>query len=257
MNARVQAVMDEILNQFESGDVPEAIIKAMYPFADIPSEKWSLCNRILMVISGTLDARGYRQWQEVGRHVKKGSKALYIVVPYLSKLKKGDEEKQFIKGFGIKPVFKVEDTEGEMLEYEQIDLPDLPFKARAEEWGISVKAIPGNYSFYGFYSSEANEIGLATTDESTFLHELSHAAHERVLGELKNGQDPLQEIVAELSSAVLCRMVGKASDTIGNSYRYIQRYAENLSLSPHQACMKVLGDTEKVLGLILEPEQVL
>jgi hypothetical protein len=33
-------------------------------------------------------------------------------------------------------------------------------------------------------------------------------AHEKVNGNLKAGQDPLQEIVAELSAATLCRMVG-------------------------------------------------
>lgn len=254
MNVRVQAVMAEILEQFQKGDVPSAIIKALFPFADIPSEKWSLCNRLLMVIHGTLDARGYHQWQSVGRHVKKGSKALYIIVPYVGKVEQYEEEKQYIKGFGLKPVFKVEDTEGDVLEYEQISLPDFPFMARAEEWGISVKAIPGNYSFYGFYAPSQKEIGLATPEESTFFHELSHAAHEKVVGNLKRGQDPLQEIVAELSAAVLCRMVGKQSDTLGNSYRYIKQYAEKISLSPHQACMKVLGDTEKVLGLILDED---
>ena len=64
----------------------------------------------------------------------------------------------------------------------------------------------------------------------------------------------MQEIIAELSAAVLCRMVGKELDTIGNSYRYIKRYSEKLSLSPHQACLKVLADTEKVLNLILGSE---
>jgi hypothetical protein len=49
-------------------------------------------------------------------------------------------------------------------------------------------------------------------------------------------------------------MVGKELDTLGNSYRYIKRYGEKLSLSPYQACLKVLGDTEKVLNLILGAE---
>jgi len=150
------------------------------------------------------------------------------------------------------PVFRVEDTVGEPLEYEQLVLPRFPFIELAEAWNISVKAVPGNYSFYGFYSPEQKQIGLATPEEGTFFHELAHAAHERVCGKLKHGQDAIQEIVAELSAAVLCRMVGKELDTLGNSYRYIKRYAEKLSLSPHQACLKVMCDTEKVLGLILD-----
>lgn len=252
MNARIHSVLQGILNQFQSGDVPMAIIKAMYPFANIPSKKWSLCNRLLMVMSGTIDARGYRQWKEADRYVKRGSKAIYIVVPFL---KKEDEEKvSTLKGFGLQPVFRVEDTVGEPLEYEQLVLPRFPFMELAEAWGISVKAIPGNYAFYGFYSPEQKQIGLATPEESTFFHELAHAAHEKACGKLRHGQDAIQEIVAELSAAVLCRMVGKEFDTLGNSYRYIKGYAEKLSLSPYQACLKVLGDTEKVLGLILGDE---
>jgi antirestriction protein ArdC len=254
MNERVQSVINGIINQFESGDVPMAITMAMFPFCNIPSEKWSLCNRLLMVISGTVDARGFRQWQTVNRFVKKGSKSIHIVVPFIKSIEEDGQETTILKGFGLKPVFRVEDTDGEPLEYEQIALPDLPFIERAEEWGITVKAIPGNYSFYGFYSPQQKEIGLATDEESIFFHELAHAAHEQVSGKLKRGQDPLQEIVAELSAAVLCHMVGKQSNTLGNSYRYIQRYAAKINLSPHQACLTVVSDTEKVLTLILKGE---
>ncbi len=254
MNERMRSVLQGILEQFQSGDVPMAIIKAMYPFAHIPSEKWSLTNRLLMVIAGTIDARGYQQWKSAARYVMKGTKALYIVVPYITHKEIDDEEASRLTGFGLQPVFRVEDTVGEPLEYEQLVLPGFPFMELAEQWGISVKAVPGNYSFYGFYSPEQKQIGLATPEEGTFFHELAHAAHEKVCGRLKHGQDAIQEIVAELSAAVLCRMVGKELDTLGNSYRYIERYATKMSLSPHQACLKVLADTEKVLGLILGAE---
>ena len=83
-----------------------AIIKAMYPFAHIPSENWSLCNRLLMVIAGTIDARGYGQWKEADRYVKKGTKAIYIVVPYIKHKEIDDEETNRITGFGLQPVPK-------------------------------------------------------------------------------------------------------------------------------------------------------
>jgi antirestriction protein ArdC len=151
-----------------------------------------------------------------------------------------------------KPVFRVEDTGGEQLEYKRIKIPDLPLVEKAQEWGISVKAIPGNYRYYGYYSSNRKEIALATPEESVFFHELAHAAHEKVNGNLKSGQDPIQEIVAELSAASLCRMVGKKqNNSLGNSYRYIQRYATDLNLAIHIACLKVMSETEKVLNTIL------
>ena len=35
-------------------------------------------------------------------------------------------------------------------------------------------------------------------------------------------------------------------------YKYIEHYAEKVNLSPITACMRVLGETEKVLNLILK-----
>ena len=88
--------------------------------------------------------------------------------------------------------------------------------------------------------------------EKTFFHELSHHAHEKVKGKIKTGQDPLQEIVAELSAQALCNLVGKQpNDSTGNSFNYIESYADELGLSPYTACLRVLTDTEKVISLIL------
>jgi len=96
------------------------------------------------------------------------------------------------------------------------------------------------------------KIGLASREEAVFFHELSHVGHKKLLGELKKGQDWRQEIVAELAAATLCKIVGKTSKHLGNSYQYIERYAESVKLTPWQACLKVISDTEKVLTLILD-----
>jgi hypothetical protein len=255
MNGKVKQVLNGILERFKTGDIPEAVAFSMFAVPDIPSRNWSLLNRTLMFIAGTQDGRGYRQWQQVNRYVKKGSKAFHILVPFIKKVEDKDtgEDKQALIGFGCRGIFRVEDTEGEPLEYEQIQLPDLPLIARAQQWGISVKAIPGNYRYCGYYSSQRKEIALATSEEKTFFHELSHAAHEKMKGQLKPGQDPFREIVAELSAAALCKLVGKqTNDTSGNSYRYIEEYASRLKINPYTACLKVMSETERVLNLILK-----
>lgn len=255
---RVKEVLNTILEKFETGDVPQAIAYSMYPAIDVPSGKWSLLNRTIMFFHGTMDARGFRQWQRASRYVKKGSKGFHILVPYIKKFtdEATGQETERLVGFGLKAVFRVEDTDGQALEYQQLELPELPLLERAEEWGISVKAIPGNYRYSGYYSPTEKQICLATAEECVFFHELAHAAHDKVKGGLKNGQDPFQEIVAELSAQALCRVAGKqANDSLGNSYRYIKSYAERLGVSPHAACMKVMSDTEKVLGMILKIEK--
>ncbi|WP_319405766.1 antirestriction protein [uncultured Desulfosarcina sp.] len=259
MAASIHETVSGIIASFEQGDIPEAIAYSVFPIADIPSAKWSLLNRTLTFLAGTQDARGFRQWKQVGRFVKKGARSFRILVP--SFVKNENEEngeiENYLRGFMCRPVFRLEDTDGEALDYEMLELPDFPLIERAEEWGISVKAIPGNYRYYGYYMPGRKEIAIATAEEGVFFHELAHAAHEKIKGVLKPGQDSLQEIIAELSAQVLCRMVGKQSrDTTGNSYRYIGRYAEKIKLTPQAACLKVMSETEKVLNLILKPKGV-
>ncbi len=255
MNNRVTEVLAKVLSEFEAGTVPEKIAYTIFPFVNIPSSSWSLFNHLVMFIHDTEDARGFRQWNEVGRFVKKGSKSFQILVPCFRKEKntKTDEDESRLSSFTTANVFRAEDTKGEMLAYERLQLPQHPLMDKAIEWGIEVKAVTGNNDHYGYYSPTKKLIALATPEESTFYHELCHVAHEKVIGTLKRKQDPLQEIVAELSAHVLCRIVGKDGNKyFGNSYRYIEGYAKEIQMSPHSAVLRVVSDVEKVLELILD-----
>ncbi len=254
MNKNIQAVLKSIVSAFENGDVPEAIAIASFPIPDIPSAQWSFTNRSIQFLAGTADARGYRQWKSINRHVKKGAKAVYILVPCFRKQKDEEieEEQHVLTFFKAMPVFRAEDTDGEPLDYQSIELPELPFIERANDWGINVKAVPGNYRDYGYFSPQRQEIALATPAEKTFLHELSHAADHIIKGHLKPGQDPFQEITAELSAQALSRIAGKnIEDTTGNSFRYIKHYAQKVNMTPEKACLRVLSGCEKILNLIL------
>jgi antirestriction protein ArdC len=253
MNTKVKQALQSIVQRFMEGDIPEAIAYSMFPIPNIPASRWSLLNRTLMFISGTSDARGFRQWKEAGRYVKKGSKSFMILAPRFMKKQSADEgeTEPILAGFLAVPVFKVEDTEGEPLDYKKIELPKLPLMEVAQDWGISVKAVPGNYRYFGYFSQGRKEIGLASKEESVFYHELAHYAHQRLLGEIKTGQDWKQEIVAELAAATLCQIVGKTSNHLGNTYRYIEAYSKSAKMTPWQACLKVISETEKVLTLIL------
>ena len=256
MIEKVKQALQSIVARFDAGDIPEAISYSTFPIPNIPAAKWSLLNRTLMFIAGTSDARGFKQWKEVNRYVKKGAKAFVILAPLF--IKKGTEEeedeKRILAGFLAVPVFRVEDTEGDPLDYERIELPELPLIEVAQDWGISVQAIPRNYRYFGYFSPGQRQISLSTKEETVFFHELAHAAHERILGGLKKGQDWKQEIVAELSAAVICQLVGKTSKYLGNSYQYIANYAKEAQLTPAQGCLKVMKDVESVLNLILKRE---
>jgi len=253
MSAKVKEILTSILNRFETGEIPKAIAYSIFPIQDIPASKWSLCNRTLMFFSGTQDARGFNQWKEAKRFVKKGAKSFSILAPRFAKRENAEgNEQTFLAGFLTISVFRFEDTDGEPLDYQTIQLPELPLIEVAKKWGISVKAVSGSYRYYGYYSDTRKEIALATKEEAVFFHELSHAGHARVLGKLKSGQDWKQEIVAELSACVLSHLVGKNADKyLGNSHRYIESYASKANMTPLRACFQVMGDVEKVLQKIL------
>ena len=259
MNENVQKALQTILERFRSGDIPKAIAFSLFPIQEIPSAKWSLMNRLLMFMAHTRDARGIGQWNRIGRKVKKGSKAIYILVPLFvqEKDEKTGEEVRSLRGFMGRPVFRVEDTEGQPLSYgSDVPLPEFPLMERAREWNIQVSGYEGPAGIYGAYSPERKEISLATAEEKVFFHELAHAAHEKVIGRLQSGQLWTQEIVAELSAQALCFLVGKRPNvTLGNSFRYIDRYAKAAGLSAIAACLRVIDDAEKVLSLILGKEQ--
>ena len=155
MNMKVKQTLDCIIQRFKVGDIPEAVAFSMFPAAGLPSAKWSTLNRTIMFLSGTQDARGFKQWKAIGRKVKKDSQALFILVPNFRKIidEETGVEKSILIGFLARPVFKMEDTDGTPLDYEQIELPKLTLVDCAEKWGISVKAVPGNYTYYGYYSS--------------------------------------------------------------------------------------------------------
>lgn len=105
MIEKVQLALESIIKNFESGDIPQTIAYATFPIPNIPAAKWSLLNRTIMIIAGTQDARGFRQWQEVGRHVKKGAKAFIILAPrFIKKETEEEEEKRKKKRKGSWPV---------------------------------------------------------------------------------------------------------------------------------------------------------
>ena len=262
METRISNTLRNIVELFQNGNVPQAIAIATFPRLDVPSSHWSLSNRLIMAKTGTSDARGLRAWGKVKRKVRKGEKAFYILAPRIIQQKmESDEdivEMPVCVGFRTVPVFAIEQTEGQEMEYQKLQLPDLPLLERAKSWGIDIKAISFQGRFLGYYRpGEKAEIRLATPDEKTFFHELSHYAHSQISKQFKKGQHPRQEIVAELSAQTLAQLVGtQLESTLGNSYEYIRDHASRINKDVGVACLSVISEVEKVLRLILVDQDV-
>ena len=257
---RAGEALEKVLELFRSDELPAAIASTVIARqeSDAPSAQWSIGNQILMILAGTADARGFRQWQEVGRKVVKGSRAFYILAPITRKRKEeaddGTElERVFVSGFRAVPVFRYEDTEG--VELERVDYTPATFPPLwdvAQRFGLEVRYAPFVGKFRGYYTPSDHDgkerIALFSTDERVFFHELAHAAHKRVNGALKSGQVASQEIVAETVAATLCQLYGFDGYT-AHSVSYVSSYANGENAG--RAAVKVLADVQKVLTLIL------
>ena len=255
--------IDSLMEMFKSGKFPEKIALSIirrHEGDTIPSDEWSLGNRMLMMAQGTTDARGYRQWQEVSRFVKKGSRAIYILAPLTRKITEKDkvtgaeEEQVIITGFRPIPVFPVEATDGEPLpNFDYIPKTFPPFFDVAEKLNIKVEYRPMMGNYYGKFSTRGNQIRLCSQDAVVYYHELSHAVHNTFV-DLRVYDPDKAEVVAEFSAVVLCAL----SDIHGyenQAYRYIQHYCKKDEQKPEgvmKKIMSVLADVEKIVRIVLD-----
>jgi hypothetical protein len=78
----------DILRAFENpNSLPAPLAQVFIHRKDAsPCRAWSWRNQLIVALRGHSDARGFRQWQQVGRHVKKGEKAFNILSPCVKKV---------------------------------------------------------------------------------------------------------------------------------------------------------------------------
>ncbi|MGB9860027.1 MAG: hypothetical protein ACPLQP_08860 [Moorellaceae bacterium] len=189
----IRQALQELTEMFASCKLPEAVaLTVIKPAGDRPSDNWSLGNRLLMLLAGTEDARGYRQWQQVGRHVKKGSKAFYIFGPYF----RGGRSQRMIPRLGgnvrkktkssftsaLYRCFATRIPRAPHLVNQTIARLNYPLFTRlpngSELWWNTGRTETGS-SADGIHFGE-RKILLQTRDVKTFFHELAHAVHAQL-----------------------------------------------------------------------------
>lgn len=257
---RADSELEKIVSLFSSRQLPDLCVKAIINSPEKPSSKWSLGNQILMLLAGTTDARGFRQWTEVNRFVNKGAKAFWILGPVVKKVKiepsvleehsdqKEDVFKEVLVGFRTIPVFGLEDTSGQELPTYQPRNPP-PLMEVAERFGMKVQYARLAPGMYGATDHTNKTIILATDDWDTFFHELAHSIHRTFEPKTGHGQEPEAETIAQLVAATLARLYDRPADSF--SWSYIASYAQsNNPQKVGRLCMRVLDRTKKVLDFI-------
>jgi len=262
---RAQEIANDILDAFKNGTIPKALAHVFIRRGeDCPSAKWSWNNRLLVALRGHVDARGYRQWQKVGRQVKKGEKAIYIFGPNqittIEERETADGVEQIeehrILYFPI-PVFGYEQTEGDPLPGEEdaaTFIETLPLIEVARSWGLDVMTYAGAGSARRGFYRRGEKIGLGVENLSTWAHELVHAADDR-LGTLNpsGGQQLDNEVVAEFGGAILLECLGYETESDrGGAFEYIEGYAKAHKRHVSGVCTEFLERTCHCVALLLD-----
>jgi antirestriction protein ArdC len=213
----------------------------------------------------------FKQFQDLGASVKKGSKSFMVVFWKMVEYEKDDETKE-IPMLRYYRVFHIDDVEGlsedkipEVSTSENDFDPNALCDELIEFWYDSPKIrlnrnkacyIPSLDEIYmpnpkSFVSSEAYF--------STLYHEACHATghknrlnrHERFSNLDFKERYSIEELVAEMGAAYLCGICGIENATIDNSAAYIQGWLKKLK-SDKKFIVMASGMAQKAVDYILE-----
>ena len=218
-----------------------------------------------MALRGHADAAGFKQWRnDYGRQVREGEKAFPILAPIKRSFNKEDEHGvtqrisyivgwKDVKVFGVGQTDVVDQAKADRHEAKaaesQATIEEFAVVKLLQRWGYTVQA-NGNLIYAGCYSPDLDVIQLAVENQATAYHEAVHLADDH-LGNMtvRYGQQPDNEIVAELGGAIILAALGLEHDAdLGGCWRYISGYAKGDTL---QAAAKLLNRTLEAVVVIL------
>ena len=193
-------------------------------------------NNVMLILTQRHEATqiaGFNAWKKLGRFVKKGEKAIWIVAPMRYKVvddQKNDDEQQVIRGFKWVPVFAISSTDGEELPSVCHKLagddPDGLFDRLtvvADSIGFHVENVELQGSVNGDCTYREKRVRVELTNApaqrvKTLAHELAHALlHE-------NFKDrALAELEAESTAFIVMSTLG--IDSSNYSFGYVTTWA--------------------------------
>lgn len=222
---------------------------------------YSVNNQLLIMAQdpkATLVA-GYRAWNTLGRHVRKGERGIGILAPIPRRATDDDDkETRGLRGVRVVYVFDVRQTDGEELPHQAfpgVRVPDIGIRERlvsaAEAAGLTVALVPSDGTgARGWYTWQNRTISLveghgAGSQVRTLLHELAHACDPAVpKPEAVRGE---RELVAESAAFLVGTSLGLELDEA--STHYVTSWGGDRTVLTHLAA-EVLRVSTAVEGVV-------
>lgn len=203
---------------------------------------------------------GYKSWQQKGRQVRKGEKAITILAPcpHKREVETEDGEAKEITWTSFRPVsvFDVSQTDGEDIPTSCCEMLNGEVEGYAELIAKleSISPVPVGYENIkgganGYYSNAEKRIaiqeGMSEAQTiKTLVHEISHAIlHDSEDGEEKEADRRTREVQAESVAYTVCSMLGL--DTSDYSFGYVAGWSTGKEIKELNASMEVIRQTAK------------
>ena len=274
-----EMVTDRIISQLENNVIPwqkpwTGIRSGA--FNRISKKPYSLLNQMLLKFDG--EYASYKQWQDLGGHVRKGAKSEIVVFwkiqPVEEEHEDGTKEVKQIPFLRYYNVFHISQVDGveplpeeELNDIEPIEKADQILKDYWTRENITVEHKAGDKAYY---SPSRDLIRLPLLEQFTNSNEYySTAFHESVHSTMKEsrcnraedrkgklvafGSEDYskEELVAEIGSANLMNIIGiETSGTFRNSTAYIQNWLSMLR-SDTRFIVSASSKAEKAVKYIL------
>lgn len=274
-----EMVTDRIIEQLEQGCIPW-----QRPWTGVQSDAYnivsnrpySLLNQMLLKHTGSYGT--FKQWQELGGHIRKGEHSEIVVFWKIQPIEEIKEDgtktiKQipllrYYNVFHISQVDGVEVKEKPIVYIEPIEEAERIKEEYKTREHIEIREIVSNKAFYspsGDYIQVPCKEQYTNIEEfySTLFHEMVHSTgHKTRLDRLETGSNAhfgsetysKEELTAELGSASLLNMLGiETPKTFKNSSAYIQSWLRVLR-NDSRFIVSASSKAEKAVNYILEKE---
>lgn len=274
-----EMVTDRIIEQLEKGYIPwqkpwTGVHDGAYN--RISNKPYSLLNQ--MLLSKTGEYASFKQWTELGGHIRKGEKAEIVTFWKIQQIEEENEDgEKIIKQLPLLRyynVFHISQVEG--VEPKSIDLNELQPIEEAERIKTEYMQrehikILEKVTDKAFYSPSLDYIQVPCKEQyqnieefySTLFHEMTHSTgHKTRLDRLEESSKAhfgsesysKEELVAEIGSATLVNMLGiETSKSFKNSTAYIQSWLRVLK-NDKKFIISASSRAEKAVKYILNEQ---
>ena len=272
-----QMVTDRIIAELEKGRIPwnkpwTGVRSGA--FNRISKKPYSLINQMLLKYNG--EYATFKQWQDLGGHVRKGEKSEIVVFWKIYEKEEindnGEKEIKKIPLLRYYNVFHISQVEGvEPLPKEKLNNDIEPIEAADKiiidyvtREHIDFQEMKSNKAFY---SPASDKVVVPLKEQyqnineyySTTFHELTHSTgHKTRLDRLENGTVAAfgseiyskEELVAEIGSATILNALNiETSQTFKNSAAYIQNWLQVLK-NDNKFIVSAASKAEKAVNFI-------